>query len=63
MFELKIEKVKRSYCIMAGVAILAKFRTEQLAQDSLNEKREHWEYWSKSSSVSFQNKRAQFVYI
>lgn len=48
---------------MAGVAILAKFRTEQLAQDSLNEKREHWEYWSKSSSVSFQNKRAQFVYI
>lgn len=52
---LKIEKIKRSFCITAGLSVLAKYRTEQQAIDSLSENRATWEYWAGSGGVSMQN--------
>lgn len=60
---LTIAKVKRSWCVMAGNAILGKFRTEQAASASLEDDRALYIYWAGSAGVSIQNTPATVVAI
>lgn len=61
--ELTISKVKRSWCVMAGVAVLGKFRTEDAAKASLEADRDLYTYWAGSAGVSIQNTPPKFVHI
>lgn len=61
--ELAIAKVKRSWCVMAGVAVLGKFRTEDAAKASLEADRELYTYWAGSAGVSIQNTPAKVVHL
>lgn len=60
---LAVQQIKRSYCIVAGVSVLGKYRTEQQALDSLENNRAHFEYWAGSGGVSMQNSQAVVVRI
>jgi hypothetical protein len=56
--ELKIKKIGRSWCVVAGVSVLGKFRTEAAAWSSLLVDADFYAYWAGSASVSVDNKRA-----
>ena len=58
MINLNVKKIGRSYCVVAGVSVLGKFRTEQAAKQSLVEDADMYSYWAGSASVSVDNKRA-----
>lgn len=61
--ELIVKKVKRSWCICAGCAVLGKFRTEEQAIASLDERRGFYEYWAESAGVISQNAEPVTVII
>jgi hypothetical protein len=53
---LRIAKVRGGYAIISGYNKLSKtFKTEALAQAELEEKKSHYEYWSKSAGSSYVN--------
>ena len=53
---LRIAKVRGGYAIISGYNKLSKtFKTEALAQAELEEKKSHYEYWSKSAGSSYLN--------
>ena len=53
---LRIAKVRGGYAIISGYNKLSKtFKTEALAQAELEEKKSHYEYWSKSAASSYVN--------
>lgn len=54
-FEPEVKKVKRSYCIVAGITILGKFRTEQRAKTALEEDAQFYKYWANTAGVSVEN--------
>lgn len=54
-FKLEVKKVKRSWCVVAGVSVLAKHKTEQLANTDLQNNLELYKYWAGSASVSVEN--------
>ena len=57
MLNLEVKKIGRSFCVVAGVSVLGKFRTEQAAKLALVEDAEFFAYWANSASVSVDNKR------
>ena len=53
---LRIAKVRGGYTIISGYNKLSKtFKTKALAQAELEEKKSHYEYWSKSAGSSYVN--------
>ena len=52
---LEVKKIGRTWFIMAGVSKLGKFRSEELANKSLNENRSFYEYWADSAGVIGEN--------
>lgn len=62
-YELTISKVKGSWCVMAGVAVLGKFRTEDAAKASLEADRALYTYWAGSAGVCIQNTPAKVVHL
>jgi len=60
-FDLTIEKRKRSWCICAGVSILAKHRTEEAAKKDLEKGKGFYEYWAGSVSVNVENTPPRIV--
>ena len=62
MITLEVRKVKRSWCVCAGKSVLGKFRTEEKAILSLDDKRDFYEYWAGSCSVSVENTESTIVY-
>ncbi|WP_153785294.1 hypothetical protein [Pseudomonas sp. EMN2] len=54
-FKLEVKKVKRSWCVVAGVSVLAKHKTEQQATTDLQENLALFEFWAGSASVSVEN--------
>lgn len=53
--ELSVVKVKRSWCVMAGKANLGKFKSKELAEQSINDDYELYVYWAGSAGVLLQN--------
>lgn len=53
--ELSVLKVKRSWCVMAGSANLGKFKSEELAKQSIIDDYDFYEYWAGSAGVLLQN--------
>lgn len=53
--KIEIKKIKRSWCVCAGVSILCKFKTEELARKDLENNNSFYLYWSQSESVSIEN--------
>ncbi len=53
--KLEVKKVKRSWCVVAGISVLAKHKTEQLATTDLQENLALYEFWAGSASVSVEN--------
>lgn len=53
--ELKVKKIKRSWCICAGVSILGKFKTETIANEELKKGYKFYDYWANSASVISEN--------
>ena len=63
MNALEVKKVGRSFCVVAGVSVIGKFRTEAAANNSLSEDWEMYSYWAGSCSVSVENTPAVVVKI
>ena len=61
MYQLEIKKIKRSYCVVAGSAVLGKFRTEAAAKVSLESDFDLYAYYAGSAGVSVQNTPAKVV--
>lgn len=59
--QLEIKKMGRSFCIVAGAAVLGKFPTEPQAANSLATERKTYEFWAGSAGVSIQNTPAKVV--
>ena len=55
MKTLEIKKIKRSWCIVSGRAVLGKFRTEALAKANLETKESFYLYWAGSAGASMQH--------
>lgn len=61
---LEVRKIKRSFCICAGVSVLGRFKTEDQALAELNSRRSFYEYWAGSMGVSVENSdRSKWVTI
>ena len=58
---LTVKKIKRSWCVVAGVSVLGKFRTESAADKSLVDDAGFYSIWAGSASVSIENTPAKFV--
>lgn len=58
---LEVKKIKRSYCVVAGSAVLGKFRTEAAANTSLVDDAELYAFWAGSAGVSVQNTPSRVV--
>lgn len=56
--EFEVKKISRSWCVVAGVSVLGKFRTEAAAKSSLIDDADFYSFWSGSASVSVDNKVA-----
>lgn len=63
MNTLEIKQIKKNFCVVCGVAVLGKFKTEEQAKQSLNDDFELYKYWAGSASVSVQNTPAKVVSI
>ena len=61
--ELTVSKVKRSWCVMAGVAVLGKFRTEAAAKASMEADRAMYIYWAGSAGVCIQNTPPKIIHL
>lgn len=61
MTTLEIKKIRRSFCVVAGVAVLGKFRTEEAAKKSVIENAKLYKYWAQSAGVSIQNTPAVVI--
>lgn len=59
--QLEVKKIGRSFCIVAGAAVLGKFPTETGAINSLATERKTYEFWAGSAGVSIQNKPAKVI--
>lgn len=53
--ELSVLKVKRSWCVMAGKASLGKFKSKELAEQSIVDDHDLYVYWAGSAGVLIQN--------
>ena len=53
--QLEIKQIGRSHCIVAGKAVLGKFRTAAAAATSLANDAELYAYWAGSAGVSIQH--------
>ena len=60
---LEVKKIKRSWCVVAGASVLGKFKTEAMANQSLEEDRSLYEYWAGSAGVSIENTPSTTKYI
>lgn len=58
-YKVEVKKVKRGYGVVYGIAVLAKFKTEEQAQNSLNDQPKFYDYWANSASVAYQNRIAE----
>lgn len=58
----EIKKINRSWCIVAGVSQLARFRTEAAAKAAFEAKKSLWLYWAGSASVSVENSPKKIIY-
>lgn len=61
--KLEVKKVKRSWCVVAGISVLAKHKTEQLATADLENNQELYQYWAGSASVSVENTPPVVVHL
>ena len=61
MYQLEIKKIKRSFCVVAGKAVLGKFRSESAAKASMVEDFDLYKYYAGSAGVSIQNTPAIMV--
>lgn len=52
---LEVKKIGRSWCVVADVSVLGKFRTEEKAAASMIEDFEMYKYWAGSAGVCIQN--------
>lgn len=59
----EVKKIKRSFCVVAGVSILAKYRTEAEAVKALEEKASFFAYWAGSGGVSYENREKKIIYV
>jgi len=55
---LEVKKIGRSFCVVAGVSVLGKFRSQSAAEASLISDVDFYSYWAGSASVSVDNKHA-----
>ena len=53
----KVSNKGNKFAIVAGASILAKFKTVEQAQKSLESKRGFYQYWAGSVSVSVDNSK------
>lgn len=60
-YNLEIKKIKAFWAIVAGVAVLAKFKTESAATKALSDNRGFYQYWAGSISVSVQNSKTVVI--
>ncbi len=63
---LKIAQIANrgnKFAIMAGKAVLGKFKTVELAKSDLAENKEMWEFWANSASTSIQNTPAVIRWV
>ena len=58
---LEVKKIGRSFCVVAGVAILGKFSTESSANASMRDDSDLYAFWAGSAGVSIQNTPARVV--
>jgi hypothetical protein len=64
--ELRVAQVSKrgnKYAVVAGRAILAKFKTVEQAKKALEENARLYRYWAGSASVSIQNSTPVFIYL
>jgi hypothetical protein len=61
--KLEVKKIKRSFCVVAGVSVLGKFRTEAAANDSLISDFDLYAYWANSAGVKIENTPPKIVFI
>lgn len=59
--ELKVKKINRFFCVMTGVSVLGKFRTESAALESIKRDAAMYRYWAGSAGVSVENTPAKIV--
>lgn len=52
---LEVKKIGRSWCVVAGVSVLGKFRSEVLACASLAADFDFYTFWAGSAGVSIEN--------
>jgi hypothetical protein len=57
----QVQNRGNKFGIVAGRAILARFKTQEIAEKHLAENRSLYEYWSGSVSVSVQNSEKRVV--
>lgn len=60
---LEVKKIGRSFCVVAGVSVLGKFKNEQQANKSIIDDAELYKYYAGSAGVSIQNTPSNVVYI
>ena len=58
VMKLSVKKIGRRWCVVAGVSVLGKFRTEVAANASLVADSDFYSYWAGSAGVSVDNKAA-----
>lgn len=51
----EIKKIGRSYCVVAGVSVLGKFRSQSAAEKSMVDDSQFYSYWAGSAGVSVEN--------
>lgn len=61
--KLEIKKIKRSFCVVAGVSVLGKFRTEAAAKLALDKDAWFYSYWANSAGVKVENTPPKIVLI
>jgi len=60
---LEVKKIGRSFCVVAGVSVLGKFRNEESAAKSLVEDFDLYSFWAGSAGVSVENTPAKVVLV
>jgi len=63
ILDLEVKKIGRSFCVVAGVSVLGKFRTKPAAEKSLSENADLYSFWAGSAGVSVENTPAKVVLI
>jgi len=59
----KVSKRGNKFAIISGTSILGKFKTVEMAQSSLKDRRGFYEYWAESVSAAVDNSKNYVIIV